>query len=161
MCITLTSFPEAICFYLGLISSLHSLSASLNHNCAVLCHIQFPLHFTKSIHLPCQPVPPRCTASWGNLWEVGCCGTYCLLSLYCSLPLRTTVPFTADVFFVWLRGLQGFDIFITSHGSSVRTRGPGPPPRRSSCPLLQPHRNTFVGRTEDSCLDVTLSCTSG
>ncbi len=162
MCNTLTSILEAICLYLGLISSLHSLSASLNHNWTVLCQIQFPLHFTKkaSIFLASQFY---CTGLYrrGNLWEVGCCGTYSLLSLYCSLPLWTTVPFTADVFFVWLRGLRGFDIFITSHGSSIRTRGLSPPPGRSPRPSLLPHKNTFVGRTEDSCLDVTLSCTSG
>lgn len=57
-----------------------------------------------------------------------------LLSLYCSLPLWTTVPVTADVFSVWLRGLQGFDIFITSRRSSVRTHGPSLPPGRSTSP---------------------------
>lgn len=80
----------------------------------------------------------------GNLWEVGCCGTYSLLSLYCSLPLWTTVPFTADVFFVWLRGLSGFDIFITSQGSSVRTPGQGPPTGRSPLPACYGHTKILL-----------------
>lgn len=147
---TLTSIPEAICLYLALISSLHSLSASLNHNCAALCHIQFPHRFTKKRRKKkasiCLASQLCCTGLYrrGNLWEVGCCGTYSLLSLYCSLPLWTTVPFTADVFFVWLRGLSGFDIFITSQGSSVRTPGQGPPTGRSPLPACYGHTKILL-----------------
>lgn len=143
---TLTSIPEAICLYLALISSLHSLSASLNHNCAALCHIQFPHRFTKKKGEKKASSLLCCTGLYrrGNLWEVGCCGTYSLLSLYCSLPLWTTVPFTADVFFVWLRGLSGFDIFITSQGSSVRTPGQGPPTGRSPLPACYGHTKILL-----------------
>lgn len=143
---TLTSIPEAICLYLALISSLHSLSASLNHNCAALCHIQFPHRFTKKKEKKKASSQLCCTGLYrrGNLWEVGCCGTYSLLSLYCSLPLWTTVPFTADVFFVWLRGLSGFDIFITSQGSSVRTPGQGPPTGRSPLPACYGHTKILL-----------------
>lgn len=47
MCNASTSIPQAVCLYLGLISSLHSPSASLNHNGTALCHIQLLLPFTK------------------------------------------------------------------------------------------------------------------
>lgn len=160
MCETLTSIPRAICLYRGLISSLHSPSTPLNHNRAALCHVQFLLPTPQKARSP-RRLHRRCI--WRR-WVI--CGKWDAVALTASSAFiaashcELLFPFTADVFFVWLRGLRGFDIFITSRGSSiVRQVSPARPPSPHSLLLL--HKNTFVGRTGASCLDVTLSCTLG
>lgn len=79
MCNKLTSIPAAICLYLALISSLHRPLALLNHNSTVLCHIQFPLHFTKCFSPPCQPVPLLLDCIAGVI-----CGTWDAVALTAS-----------------------------------------------------------------------------